>query len=202
MNIFHKFREKLKEHKTNLDKLVDCTDQSSIQEYVAEKEKLNQLLISEELYWKQRAKLFWLKEGDENTRLFHSSATARKKVNKISFLSNDQGDKIKDQEGMCKIVGEFFSKLFTGDDQVVQDPGAGGHRLVLEEQNMYSRRNSLWRSLPWLSSKCTLTKRQGPMGSIQRSFKLSGLVWGLKSLNSARLRYKIIVFRENWIAQM
>lgn len=42
---FHKFREKIKSHKANLDRLVDCTDASSIKEYMIERDKLNNLLL-------------------------------------------------------------------------------------------------------------------------------------------------------------
>lgn len=76
-SFFHKFREKLKLHKANLSRMVDCTDDSSVQEYLRERDKLNDLLLQEEVYWKQRAKLHCLIEGDENTKFFHSFASAR-----------------------------------------------------------------------------------------------------------------------------
>lgn len=57
-SFFHKFREKIRQHKVNLDKLVDCSDADSMKEYLSEKEKLNTLLFQEEAYWKQRAKFF------------------------------------------------------------------------------------------------------------------------------------------------
>lgn len=59
-SFFHKFREKLKLHKANLSRFVDCTDEISVQEYLRERDKLNELLLQEEIYWKQRAKLHWL----------------------------------------------------------------------------------------------------------------------------------------------
>ncbi|XP_074377104.1 uncharacterized protein LOC141718624 [Apium graveolens] len=82
---FHKFKEKIKHHKANLDKLVNYTGADSIKEYLSEREKLNTLLFQEEMYWRQRAKVFWLKDGDDNTRFFHTSAFAKKKANKIEF---------------------------------------------------------------------------------------------------------------------
>lgn len=33
--------------------------------------KLNELLHQEQIFWKQRAKIFWLTEGDMNTKFFH-----------------------------------------------------------------------------------------------------------------------------------
>lgn len=76
---FNKFKEKPKVQKTVPDNLKDAIDEISVNGFLKEKKKLNELLLQEELYWKQRAKLFWLKEGDENTRFFHASASARKK---------------------------------------------------------------------------------------------------------------------------
>lgn len=69
---------------------MKCVDDRSVQDYLDEKEKLNALLLQEEIYRKQRAKLFWLAEGDENTRFFHAYASARKKTNKISYLINSE----------------------------------------------------------------------------------------------------------------
>lgn len=57
-------------------------DEEGVKAYFEEKEKLNELLEHEESYWKQRAKLFWLKERDTNSRFFHVQASKRKKCNK------------------------------------------------------------------------------------------------------------------------
>lgn len=67
-NFFHKFRDKIKIQKEVLTRLVDRTDEAGVKLYFEEKNKLNDLLFHEEIYWKQRAKTFWLAEGDANTR--------------------------------------------------------------------------------------------------------------------------------------
>ena len=48
--------------------------------------QLDSLLHSEEVYWKQRARIDWLKEGDRNTRFFHLKALERKTRNRINGL--------------------------------------------------------------------------------------------------------------------
>lgn len=61
-NFFHIFRDKVKKQKKIIDNLVNKTDEASIQLYFEERSKLDDLLRHEELYWKQRAKSFWLTE--------------------------------------------------------------------------------------------------------------------------------------------
>lgn len=119
-SFFHKFRENIKMHKANLVKFIECNDASSIQEYLSEREKLNTLSLQEETQWKQRAKLFWLRKGDDNTRFFHASASAKKRANIIKFLVNVGGNKVENQEGMCEVVYNYFSKRFTNEEEAVK----------------------------------------------------------------------------------
>ena len=53
--------------------------------------ELNLVLRQEEEYWKQRAKLFWLKVGDSNSRAFHLAASKRRSRNAIANLRGEVG---------------------------------------------------------------------------------------------------------------
>jgi len=84
---------------------------------------MTRLLVQEDLYWRQRAKAHRYKEGDLNTKFFHASATARKKVNKISFQSSEVIEQARihsliDHESNTwnhQLISYYF------DDAVVQD---------------------------------------------------------------------------------
>lgn len=89
------------------------------------------------MYRKQRAKLFWLKEGDEKTRFFHASASAGKKVNHISYLETEDGVMVENTEGMCNIVKDYFAKVFAESRRDLQTVGTSSPRSVMEEQNQW-----------------------------------------------------------------
>lgn len=57
--------------------------------------------------WRQRSRLDWLKEGDQNTRFFHCKANQRNKRNYIAGL---------EERRMGKIIEEYFGTLFTTSD--------------------------------------------------------------------------------------
>lgn len=80
-----------RELEDQIDALMGCTNQHSLDRLLELKSNLAKLLISEEKYRKQRAKAHWLKCGDLNTRFYHQVASARKKRNKISGLHDDNG---------------------------------------------------------------------------------------------------------------
>lgn len=87
-----------------------------VKQYFRVKEKLNQLLNQEEIYWKQREKTFWLNEGDDNTKFFHACASARKKNNHLSFREDESGRQITNQEEMCHLVKNYFTSVYTNDN--------------------------------------------------------------------------------------
>lgn len=52
------------------------------------KGKYEELCLQEELKWKQKSRVQWLRAGDANTKFFHLRATYRRNRNHISHLSD------------------------------------------------------------------------------------------------------------------
>ncbi|KAK6153950.1 hypothetical protein DH2020_013589 [Rehmannia glutinosa] len=63
----------------------------SIGEFKKAQDQYNLLLAQQEDFWKQRAKIFWLKGGDANTKYFHTVASSRKRHNLFDRLKNEAG---------------------------------------------------------------------------------------------------------------
>ncbi|KAJ0975083.1 hypothetical protein J5N97_017048 [Dioscorea zingiberensis] len=75
--------------------------------------KHSALLRQNAIKWAQRARLMWLRNGDYNTSFFHKQARARNHRNKISAITDDQGNLQTDHQNIAKAFTEFYAKLWT-----------------------------------------------------------------------------------------
>ncbi|PKU78483.1 hypothetical protein MA16_Dca024704 [Dendrobium catenatum] len=65
-------------------------------------------------WWRQRAKVKWIEEGDDNTRFFHSMAYARRRTNLIDRMRLPDGQMVSDQVDVMQVVREFFENNWRG----------------------------------------------------------------------------------------
>lgn len=77
------------------------------------KYKLEKLEEQRDLYWRQRAHVHWLKNGDKNTKFFHLFASERKRRNRIKKLKREDGSEVVDAAGMLELITNYYSALFT-----------------------------------------------------------------------------------------
>ncbi|XP_059068347.1 uncharacterized protein LOC131858890 [Cryptomeria japonica] len=73
--------------------------------------------LREEIYWKQKARIEWLQEGDKNTTFFFNSVKARRHGNSISGLVNDRGELLSSSPEMFREAVQYFESLFREDSQ-------------------------------------------------------------------------------------
>jgi sulfite reductase beta subunit-like hemoprotein len=108
-----RFKEEIVEHEAEMERFRDKCDPTSVARFQEAHHNHAKVLIQEEAFWKQRAKMHWLKEGDLNTKFFHMSATARSKVKKIDKLKNENDEIITRQQHLCEVARKYFHELFT-----------------------------------------------------------------------------------------
>lgn len=70
----------------------------------------------QEVFWRQRCKHLWLREGDQNSKFFHAAAKNRRKVNQIITLVNDEGHEVGWDSGLESTMVDYFNKLFNASD--------------------------------------------------------------------------------------
>lgn len=90
-----RYRDEIQACRRTIDEILSTQRGSEVSMLVEAKMRLSNLLAQEEAFWKQRAKVFWLRDGDTNSRFFHAMASAkRRRRNIISKLIRDDGGEV------------------------------------------------------------------------------------------------------------
>ncbi|KAG7567824.1 Ribonuclease H-like superfamily [Arabidopsis thaliana x Arabidopsis arenosa] len=79
----------------------------------------NDLLLAyqaEEEFWRQRSRQLWLALGDGNSGYFHAATKGRKAVNNIAVLEDDNAVTTFEEEGIEKVISEYYQNLFTSQE--------------------------------------------------------------------------------------
>ncbi|KAK6145175.1 hypothetical protein DH2020_021995 [Rehmannia glutinosa] len=110
---FGNLEKRIKDIKSEISKLKKGVISREVKDRLLEcNSQLESLLALHEIKWKQRAKQHWFREKDRNSKFFHAFATARKEVNTISSLCDDQGVAHTDHGKIEQIIGDYFVDIF------------------------------------------------------------------------------------------
>ncbi|KAI0496413.1 hypothetical protein KFK09_022729 [Dendrobium nobile] len=74
----------------------------------AKMEELNIILAQLSTWWRQRAKLKWMVDGDSNSKFFQAYGSARRNSNYIHKIKNVQGEMIEDQKEIEDVIYRYF----------------------------------------------------------------------------------------------
>lgn len=111
-----KFKERMKNCKVAVKQLKGRTDVVGVIKYNEAHSEFFRLLNHREIYWKQIAKQFWLREGDQNSKYFHASVNARRRNNQISCLENSNGVWVGWKDGLEQVMQQYFQNIFLASD--------------------------------------------------------------------------------------
>lgn len=134
-NFLNTFKKDIDDIKQHITKLRTKEDAESVEQLNDLKNQLTNLLVQQEIYWKQMAKTFWLCDEDSNTKIFHASAFGRKKSNKIQKLKDDGGRWVNDTSELCNIAKNYFDDLFSASVGVYDAVLSGIQQHVTSKDN-------------------------------------------------------------------
>ena len=89
---------------------IGLSDAESCERAVA-RSKVENLLSLEEISWRQKSRMLWIKEGDNNTKFFHKMANSRRRFNHLNFLEVD-GVIYEEESKMAAQVVNFYKNLY------------------------------------------------------------------------------------------
>ncbi|XP_022549590.1 uncharacterized protein LOC111201644 [Brassica napus] len=111
-----------RQHNVNSARLVEelkekvegmyADDNATTEEIASALKDLSNALKAEEMFWKQKSRVFWLREGDRNTKFFHALTKQRRSRNKITQLQDVNGNIVEDEEGLVAIATSYFRQIF------------------------------------------------------------------------------------------
>nr|GMC66645.1 uncharacterized protein LOC109158536 [Ipomoea batatas] len=109
------YQRKIDACKRRLDGLRNRRDATGMMEYSHVEKELLFLLEQQHIFWRQRAKEYWYKGGDTNSKFFHNSLKARKRRNRIQRLKNEAGCWVEEEAEMEQVMVNYFVNLFKSD---------------------------------------------------------------------------------------
>ncbi|XP_039026534.1 uncharacterized protein LOC120160184 [Hibiscus syriacus] len=114
-------RVKLKRAELEHQQLLTLKGENAIEKELELQDQLKILEEAETNLLKQKAKIQWMRDGDKNTKFFHSIVAFKSKRDTLRILVDDSGNRLETYDDMSKEVVSFFSKLLGSSDPMVKD---------------------------------------------------------------------------------
>eukprot|EP00253_Pinus_taeda_P025221 PITA_25221 len=110
-----------------------CKEESSLISQLVERRK------QEEILWRQKSRINWLREGERNTKFFHQAMIQHRQRNRIFLIKNEAGEKVIEQDGIEQVLNDYHKGILT---ESQDDRGVAINqickeipKMITEEQN-------------------------------------------------------------------
>lgn len=108
-------RKKINDLQQRLESIGSDQRSGEIGEVRALEKELSTAWDQEEKYWRQKARVNWMTQGDRNTAFFHAKVNQRRKRNVISGVQNSNGLWCDDPDEVANEFVQYFQEIFTSE---------------------------------------------------------------------------------------
>ena len=184
-SVFRQIPKKIQAKRNELNSLtLQDKDGALITEINSLRREINYLLDDEEIYWGQRAKAHWLKEGNKNTKYFHTQASKQCKQNTIMGIWDNHGNWCTERESIAQVAIDYFENMYkTASPTLMHEITAAIPTMVTEEMNESLNKNFTRKEVTIALKQIHPTKAPGSDGMSAIFFKLSTrMLWDVALL--------------------
>ena len=149
-------------------------------DYLASKEQelqnqLEERCKQEEILWKQKSRICWLKEGERNKKFFHRSTVQRRMQNRIAHITNTQREQVEQHEEIEKVLLDHFKRIQQEESSIDRQPTIDKisqliPRLVTAEHNQMLLRPVSLHEVETAMAQAKDGKAPGPDGFTSNFF--------------------------------
>ena len=104
--------EKLVEELKDKVEGLYTNDDDTYEEISDALKELSTALKAEEMFWRQKSRVLWLREENRNSKYFHALVKQRRARNRIIQLLDENGNVVEDEEGLVAIATSYFRQIF------------------------------------------------------------------------------------------
>eukprot|EP00253_Pinus_taeda_P026591 PITA_26591 len=166
------FQEKaIIEHKLeqiHKDGAAGCRNEETCEQEKELTQQWHNRCKQEESLWKQKSRVLWLKEGEQNTKFFHRSAMDYRSANKILELKNSEGELLRNHNEISASLSDHFSLIAQepeiNREAAIKEITNAIPKSITEEQNWALRRTITMEEVEEVVRSMPSDKAPGPDG--------------------------------------
>lgn len=125
--------------------------------------EFEEIARNEEIAWRQRSRIQWLKNGDKNTKYFHRMATVHRRFNTIDTIEGG-GDTIIDADTIKMTIQNYYQNLYSETENWRPDFNLQDFTTINREEQEWLQRRFEEEEVLQCIKLCASDKAPGPDG--------------------------------------